>query len=220
MTLMKGGTSQACAACKYQRRKCTSDCPLAPYFPPDMPKQFQNAHKLFGVSNILKILNKLDPLRRPEAMKTIIYEANVRDRSPIHGCLGIIYTLHLQIHQAQLELDALNQHLSLLHQHAATASSSAASNDDYMSFDAVSLAPINNAAGNIKAVLHDYDEISPYFDALVQEDQQSYIDSRELNSVCSSGEKEGCDHQHGEHIMTENELKNAAACFTLTSIMN
>ncbi|KAM0943698.1 putative transcription factor AS2-LOB family [Dioscorea sansibarensis] len=216
MTL-KGGTSQACAACKYQRRKCTSDCPLAPYFPPDMPKQFQNAHKLFGVSNILKILNKLDPSRRPEAMKTIIYEANIRDRSPVHGCLGIIYAIHFQIHQAQLELDALNQHLSMLQRHAATASSSAASNDDYMAFDnAVSLAPISNAC-NIKSVLHDYDEISPFFDALVQDDQQSFIDSRELNSV-SSGEKMAGDQQ-GEH-MTENELKNAAACFTLTSIMN
>nr|CAD1818355.1 unnamed protein product [Ananas comosus var. bracteatus] len=64
--MAKGGTSRpACAACKHQRRKCTADCPLALYFPADQPKQFQNAHRLFGVSNILRILKDLDPSRSP-----------------------------------------------------------------------------------------------------------------------------------------------------------
>ncbi|CAN8269373.1 unnamed protein product [Cochlearia groenlandica] len=49
-------TNQACAACKYQRRKCASDCILAPYFPHDRHNQFLNAHKLYGVSNITKII--------------------------------------------------------------------------------------------------------------------------------------------------------------------
>ncbi|GAB4845554.1 hypothetical protein Ancab_038959 [Ancistrocladus abbreviatus] len=106
MTL-KGGTSQACAACKYQRRKCTQECPLAPYFPSDQPKIFQNAHKLFGVSNMLKILNKLDPAQKKEAMTSIIYQANVRDRFPVHGCLAIIQQLWAQIRRCEEELDAV-----------------------------------------------------------------------------------------------------------------
>ncbi|MQM05977.1 hypothetical protein Taro_038790 [Colocasia esculenta] len=109
----KGGTSQACAACKYQRRKCAADCQLAPYFPADDPRQFQNAHRLFGVSNIVKILGRIDPSQRPEAMRSIKYEADARDRYPVHGCLGIIYALCLQVHRAQMELDAVMAQLAL-----------------------------------------------------------------------------------------------------------
>ncbi|GFZ17513.1 LOB domain-containing protein 22 [Actinidia rufa] len=103
MTL-KGGTSQACAACKYQRRRCSSECPLAPYFPPDKPKMFQNAHKLFGVSNILKILKQLNTVQKMEAMRSIIYQANIRDKFPVHGCCWVIAQVQYQIQQAEEEL--------------------------------------------------------------------------------------------------------------------
>ncbi|KAK1289355.1 LOB domain-containing protein 27 [Acorus calamus] len=113
---VKGGTSQACAACKYQRRKCSATCPLAPYFPPDNPKQFQNAHKLFGVSNILKILNRIDPSQKSEAMRSIIYESNIRDKYPVYGCLGIIMTLQFQIQQVQYECNLVNNQLENMRQ--------------------------------------------------------------------------------------------------------
>lgn len=116
MTL-KGGNSQACAACKYQRRKCSSECPLAPYFPPDQPKMFQNAHKLFGVSNILKILKQLDPTMRVQAVRSIIDEANIRDQFPVHGCRGVIRQLHYQLRQAEEELHAVLQQLEIYRQH-------------------------------------------------------------------------------------------------------
>lgn len=116
MTL-KGGTSQACAACKYRRRKCSSECPLAPYFLPDQPKMFQNAHKLFGVSNILKILKNLDAPQKAEAMRSIIYQSNIRDRFPVHGCWGIICQLHYQIRQAEEELHAVHSQLEMYRQH-------------------------------------------------------------------------------------------------------
>ncbi|KAK9104840.1 hypothetical protein Scep_021684 [Stephania cephalantha] len=114
---VKGGTSQACAACKYQRRKCSADCQLARYFPPDNPRMFQNAHKLFGVSNILRILKNLKgPKEEEEAMRTIIYESKVRDRYPVHGCYGIIVELHCKINQAELELEAVNAQLNFYRQ--------------------------------------------------------------------------------------------------------
>ena len=115
MTL-KGGTSQACASCKYQRRKCSSECPLAPYFPPDQPKMFQNAHKLFGVRKILKILENLESHQQEEAMRSIIYQANIRDRFPVHGCWGIICKLHFQIRQVEEELHAVLAHLEMYRQ--------------------------------------------------------------------------------------------------------
>ncbi|KAL4559241.1 hypothetical protein LXL04_031376 [Taraxacum kok-saghyz] len=103
MTL-KGGTTQACAACKYQRKRCTPECALAPHFRPEHTEIFKNAHKLFGVKNILKVLEQIDPAQRNEAMRSMIYQANMRDRFPVHGCYGIIVQLQLQIHQTEKEL--------------------------------------------------------------------------------------------------------------------
>ncbi|XAR65441.1 hypothetical protein NMG60_11009577 [Bertholletia excelsa] len=113
MTL-KGGSSQACAACKYQRRKCKPKCLLAPYFPPDQPEMFLNAHKLFGVSNIQKILKHLQPAQKDEAMKSIICQANIRARFPVHGCCGVIRHLYHQICLAEEELHAVHAQLALL----------------------------------------------------------------------------------------------------------
>ncbi|KAF8052344.1 hypothetical protein N665_1570s0005 [Sinapis alba] len=112
MTL-KGGTSGACAACKYQRRRCAADCPLAPYFPAEQPKLFQNVHRLFGVRSIAKILENLDEAQKPEAMKSIIFQSYVRDRNPIHGCLGITQQLQYMIWLAEEELKAVNSQLQI-----------------------------------------------------------------------------------------------------------
>ena len=46
-----------CAACKILRRRCAADkCVLAPYFPPTEPLKFIIAHRVFGASNIMKML--------------------------------------------------------------------------------------------------------------------------------------------------------------------
>ena len=45
-----------CAACKILRRRCADKCVLAPYFPPTDPLKFTIAHKVFGASNIIKLL--------------------------------------------------------------------------------------------------------------------------------------------------------------------
>ncbi|MCL7026745.1 hypothetical protein MKW94_026134 [Papaver nudicaule] len=113
---VKGGTNHACAACKYQRRKCAPDCVLAPYFPHDQPKMFQNAHKLFGVSNIQKILKPLTPDLKREATKSIIYEANMRDKFPVTGCCTVIRQLQYQIGQAEAELRFVISQLSIYRQ--------------------------------------------------------------------------------------------------------
>ncbi|KAF7806149.1 LOB domain-containing protein 27-like [Senna tora] len=116
MTL-KGGTTQACAACKYQRRKCTPECLLAPYFPADQPKVFQNVHKLFGVSNIVKILKKLEPSQKKIAMDSIICQANFREKYPVHGCWEEICRLRYQIWYVEEELRAVHQQLEIHRQH-------------------------------------------------------------------------------------------------------
>ncbi|PSS07863.1 LOB domain-containing protein [Actinidia chinensis var. chinensis] len=264
MTL-KGGTSQACAACKYQRRRCSPECPLAPYFPPDQPKMFQNAHKLFGVSNILKILKQLNTVQKMEAMRSIIYQANIRDRFPVHGCCWVMSQLQYQIQQAEEELYAVLAQIAFFQQQKQQQQQQEINNnnnvnDSASQLQALSLfhqeAPVNADASalpiassypnvaaayssgypdhkdNLVNSFWEYDEMHPFFDTI--DDRQSYIDSKEAYDsryvhncdVIVDDSKEypsGSDSslkdttQSVEHI-ADNELKSAAACFSLTSV--
>lgn len=99
-----GGAKQACAACKHQRKKCSQDCLLAPFFPGDKPEKFANAHRLFGVSNMLKILNSVKPDDREEAMTSITYESDIRAKHPVHGCLGVIRECQNEISRSLKDL--------------------------------------------------------------------------------------------------------------------
>ncbi|XP_010913026.1 uncharacterized protein [Elaeis guineensis] len=105
--------TQACAVCKYQRRKCNPDCTLAPYFPADQQRQFLNAHRLFGVSNILKIIRHVDPVQRAEAMHSIIFQSNARAHDPVGGCYRIILELERQLEHDTAELALVLRQLAI-----------------------------------------------------------------------------------------------------------
>ncbi|KAI3831463.1 hypothetical protein MKX03_011255 [Papaver bracteatum] len=79
-----------CAARKILRRRCGEKCVLAPYFPPTEPLKFTTAHRVFGASNIAKMLK--------------VYEANSRIRDPVYGCAGTIYQLQKQVTDLQAQL--------------------------------------------------------------------------------------------------------------------
>ncbi|XP_057519545.1 protein LATERAL ORGAN BOUNDARIES-like [Amaranthus tricolor] len=100
-----------CAACKFLRRKCISGCIFAPYFPPEEPQKFANVHKIFGASNVSKLLNELLPHEREDAVNSLAYEAEARVRDPVYGCVGAISYLQRQIQRLQKELDAANADL-------------------------------------------------------------------------------------------------------------
>jgi len=87
---------------------------LSPYFPPDQPKRFQNVHRLFGVSNILRILKHVDPSKREDTVKSIAYEADTREKDPVHGCLGVITILQNQVSKLKDELAVARDQLYLL----------------------------------------------------------------------------------------------------------
>lgn len=79
----------ACASCKHQRKKCSEKCVLAPYFPPSKNREFQAVHKLFGVSNVTKMLKSLnDPEDRRRASDTLAWEAFCREKDPVLGPYG------------------------------------------------------------------------------------------------------------------------------------
>ncbi|CAA6658241.1 unnamed protein product [Spirodela intermedia] len=105
--------TQACAACKYQRRKCNPDCTLAPYFPADHHRQFINAHRLFGVSNILKTLRGLDHPQRTWAMKNITFQSNMRSQDAVGGCYRIIFDIQRQIEVGLADQEQLVRYLAL-----------------------------------------------------------------------------------------------------------
>lgn len=102
---VKGGSRPACAACRFQRRRCSSDCPLAPFFPANQPKIFHNVHRLYGVGNVMKILNQVnDNEQKEEAMKSIKYESYIRQIYPVKGCYGLLVQLHQQLVEGMQEL--------------------------------------------------------------------------------------------------------------------
>lgn len=97
-------SNSPCAACKFLRRKCTQECVFAPYFPPDQPQKFANVHKVFGASNVAKLLNELNATQREDAVNSLAYEAEYRLRDPVYGCVGLISVLQHKLKQVQDDL--------------------------------------------------------------------------------------------------------------------
>ncbi|XP_059670111.1 LOB domain-containing protein 25 [Cornus florida] len=104
-------SSSPCAACKFLRRKCLSGCVFAPYFPPEEPQKFANVHKIFGASNVSKLLNEILPHQREDAVNSLAYEAEARMKDPVYGCVGAISVLQRQVLRLQKELEATNAEL-------------------------------------------------------------------------------------------------------------
>ncbi|KAL8129860.1 hypothetical protein V2J09_019015 [Rumex salicifolius] len=96
--------SSPCASCKLLRRRCTKDCVFAPYFPSDDPQRFAIVHKVFGASNISKMLQELPVQQRSDAVGSLVFEANARMRDPVYGCVGAISYLQTQVSQLQMQL--------------------------------------------------------------------------------------------------------------------
>ena len=89
-----------CGACKFLRRKCISGCIFAPHFGSDQgAARFAAVHKVFGASNVSKLLLHIPLNRRHEAIVTISYEAQARLSDPIYGCVSTILALQQQVLQ-------------------------------------------------------------------------------------------------------------------------
>ncbi|KAA8534026.1 hypothetical protein F0562_031543 [Nyssa sinensis] len=98
------GGNSPCASCKLLRRRCAKDCIFAPYFPSDDPQKFAIVHKVFGASNVSKMLQELPAHQRVDAVSSLVYEANARVRDPVYGCVGAISYLQNQVSQLQMQL--------------------------------------------------------------------------------------------------------------------
>ncbi|XP_076905248.1 LOB domain-containing protein 16-like [Bidens hawaiensis] len=99
------GSGSPCGACKFLRRKCAADCIFAPYFCSEQgPARFAAIHKVFGASNVSKLLLHVPAADRCEAVVTIAYEAQARIKDPVYGCVAHIFALQQQVACLQTQL--------------------------------------------------------------------------------------------------------------------
>ncbi|KAI3909153.1 hypothetical protein MKW98_012890 [Papaver atlanticum] len=102
------GFGSPCGACKFLRRKCVRGCVFAPYFCHEQgATHFAAIHKVFGASNVSKLLIHLPLGDRCEAAVTISYEAQARIQDPVYGCVSHIFALQQQVVSLQEQLTTL-----------------------------------------------------------------------------------------------------------------
>ncbi|KAL7214858.1 hypothetical protein ACSBR1_027104 [Camellia fascicularis] len=123
------GLGSSCGACKFLRRRCTSECVFAPYFNYDeAAAHFAVVHKVFGASNVSKLLTNLPMNDRREAAITISYEALARMHDPIYGCVSQIFALQQQVASLQEEIETLGIQMANLTVDVSSCGSSQATN--------------------------------------------------------------------------------------------
>ncbi|KAK1567035.1 hypothetical protein Q3G72_007429 [Acer saccharum] len=99
-------TTRSCATCRYQRKKHPEICITAPYFHVSKIAKYQNAQKVFGVTNIEKMLAKVSPQHKRATVEPIIIEGSDRYNILL---LGSQLDLRSQVHSFKNQLEALQQ---------------------------------------------------------------------------------------------------------------
>ncbi|KAK3447246.1 LOB domain-containing protein 24 [Eucalyptus grandis] len=110
--------SSRCAACKYLRRRCPPDCIFSPYFPSNDPQRFACVHRIYGASNVGKMIQQTPTQMRAQVADSLYFESRCRIQDPVYGCVGIISLLHLQIHNAESELAKVKAQIAFLNSDA------------------------------------------------------------------------------------------------------
>ncbi|XP_021819609.1 LOB domain-containing protein 29-like [Prunus avium] len=99
------GCGSPCGACKFLRRKCVTGCIFAPHFCyEEGDVDFSAIHKVFGASNVSRLLVHLPLSDRCKAAMSISYEAQARIQDPIYGCVSHIFALQQQVVNLQAQL--------------------------------------------------------------------------------------------------------------------
>ncbi|KAI3668037.1 hypothetical protein L6452_43110 [Arctium lappa] len=119
------GSGSPCGACKFLRRKCIRGCVFAPYFCHEQgATHFAAIHRVFGASNVSKLLAHLPVGDRSEAAVTIAYEAQARLQDPIYGCVSHIFALQQQVVSLQTQLASLKEQAAQRHHNISSMSNS------------------------------------------------------------------------------------------------
>ncbi|KAL5540046.1 hypothetical protein UlMin_021739 [Ulmus minor] len=105
---MRSRVHLPCAACKMLRRRCDNNCLLSPYFPSEEMDKFAGVHKVFGASNVIRMIRMVEETKREDAVKAIVYEATARLRDPVYGSCGAICHLQKMIEELRSQLETTN----------------------------------------------------------------------------------------------------------------
>ncbi|XP_076885287.1 uncharacterized protein LOC143534756 [Bidens hawaiensis] len=108
------GGLPACASCRHQRKKCTQKCILAPFFPAEKTREFQAVHRVFGVSNVTKMVKGLSTEDAIKAVDSLVWEANCRLSDPVLGPLAEFQRVceELKFYKTQHQLANMHYHLN------------------------------------------------------------------------------------------------------------
>lgn len=117
--IIEGNSSNSaskCASCRHQRRRCPNDCIFRPYFPLRKQEEFESARRIFGVSNMERMLRSLEVQDRAKAVESMIWEASCWSKDSINGPLGCLKRLIDSERQAKQENQLLRKQLYNLSQ--------------------------------------------------------------------------------------------------------
>ncbi|WMV44160.1 hypothetical protein MTR67_037545 [Solanum verrucosum] len=110
MNIDAAGARGKCAACRYQRKRCEENCPLAPFFPSNKVEDFNKVIRLYKVSTIINMLNSVaDNEKKAKMVETLILEAKIRYENPVYGCIAVEEKLRLEIEETMKELDLVQK---------------------------------------------------------------------------------------------------------------
>ncbi|KAG9137086.1 hypothetical protein Leryth_011914 [Lithospermum erythrorhizon] len=211
LTVEKNNGTPACASCKHQRKKCTDKCILAPLFPVEKTKEFQAVHRVFGVSNLTKIVRHL-PLDddRRRAAESLIWEASWRQKDPILGPYGEYKRIYDELRLYKTQLQPNNN----MYQNNLVLSQGGVTSAMYKSHGATTPPLSGWSNNNIGGVTHHHDNINNTLNyihengSVINFDHNSYYDycvqrEYDLNSEKIRREvtNNGCGivHPHHQH---------------------
>jgi hypothetical protein len=60
-------------------------------------------HKVFGASNVAKLLNELNTSEREAAVNMLTYEAESRLQDPVYGCVGLVSLLQHKLREVKTD---------------------------------------------------------------------------------------------------------------------
>ncbi|PRQ59483.1 putative transcription factor AS2-LOB family [Rosa chinensis] len=124
-------SSSSCAACKLLKRRCVPTCIFAPHFRSDEPSKFAKVHKVFGASNVSKILSEVPEEQREDTVSSLAYEAEARLRDPVYGCIGAIAMLQGKMVELQHDLAIARARLACYGHPSSSSVSSSSSASSY-----------------------------------------------------------------------------------------
>jgi hypothetical protein len=172
------GPGAPCGACKFLRRRCVPGCVFAPHFSGGRERgaaQFAAVHRVFGASNVAKLLSRVPVALRRETARTVCYEAQARVADPVYGCVGTILALQHQVALLQGQLSVLQSQLfNCRLAFAATA------HPDGAEHLAAALQPAYSAASAPTQMVN-YDDLPHAVDFMDVEPQMTGLESLQLS---------------------------------------